>query len=52
MRNVWDNFISISYSNTEGVVNQLLSKDNSNLISSESNSQLVSEDSDLNRSMI
>ena len=52
MKNVWDAFVSISYSDTQGGVQQLISENGLNLLGGEFPSQIVSESSDLNRSLI
>ena len=52
MRNVWDNFISLSYSNIQGDTQQLLSESSLNTLGSESGDNIVSENSDLNRTSL
>lgn len=52
MKNVWDSFVSISYSNLQGNVDQLTSENGLDYLNDEAGNSLVSESSDLNRSMI
>lgn len=52
MKNVWDSFVSISYSGLQGTVDQFTSESGLDYLNDESGSSLVSKNSDLSRSMI